>query len=139
MCVIADKKGNVVALDKVDDYYSGTTFPGGHIEPGETFCNSIIREVKEETGLDIEEPEIRGVYQWQENSVRNILFIYYTEKFSGQLTSSIEGQVYWTPFEELKKKELARGTEYVMQKVQTPNLKECYIRRTEEGYTADFF
>ena len=35
MCMVYDKEGNVVALDKVGKNYSGTTFPGGHVEPGE--------------------------------------------------------------------------------------------------------
>ena len=32
MCMIQDGQGNVLALDKVDDEYTGTTFPGGHVE-----------------------------------------------------------------------------------------------------------
>ena len=32
MCMVYDKEGNVVALDKVGKNYSGTTFPGGHVE-----------------------------------------------------------------------------------------------------------
>lgn len=32
MCMILDGKGNVLALDKVNDSYTGTTFPGGHVE-----------------------------------------------------------------------------------------------------------
>ena len=37
MCMVYDKEGNVLVLDKVGKSYSGTTFPGGHVEPGETF------------------------------------------------------------------------------------------------------
>lgn len=33
MCMIQDGRGNVLALDKVNDSYTGTTFPGGHVEP----------------------------------------------------------------------------------------------------------
>ena len=54
MCMVYDKEGNVVALDKVGKNYSGTTFPGGHVEPGETFKESVIREIYEETGLTIQ-------------------------------------------------------------------------------------
>ena len=32
MCMICDNAGNVLALDKVNDSYTGTTFPGGHVE-----------------------------------------------------------------------------------------------------------
>ena len=60
MCMIQDGRGNVLALDKVNDSYTGTTFPGGHVESGELFFQSMIREVWEETGLTIENPEFRG-------------------------------------------------------------------------------
>lgn len=39
MCMIQDDKGNVLALDKVNDSYTGTTFPGGHVEQNEIFQN----------------------------------------------------------------------------------------------------
>ena len=54
MCMIRDASGNVLALDKVNDSYTGTTFPGGHVEEREQFADSVIREVWEETGLQIE-------------------------------------------------------------------------------------
>ena len=42
MCMIQDDKGNVLALDKVNDSYTGTTFPGGHVEQNEIFQKSVI-------------------------------------------------------------------------------------------------
>ena len=33
--------------------WTGLSFPGGHVEPGEGFIDSAVREVKEETGLDV--------------------------------------------------------------------------------------
>lgn len=44
----------------VGDEGGGLTFPGGHIEKGESFVDSVIREVYEETGLTIENPRICG-------------------------------------------------------------------------------
>ena len=43
LCMIQDEQGNVLALDKMNDSYTGTTFPGGHVEPGEPFREAVIR------------------------------------------------------------------------------------------------
>lgn len=51
MCMIYDNNGNVVVQDKINKSWGGITFPGGHIEKRESFVDSVIREVKEETGL----------------------------------------------------------------------------------------
>lgn len=61
MCMVCDGD-KVLALDKTGDGYHGTTFPGGHVEPGETFSDSVIREIKEETGLIISKPVLKGIY-----------------------------------------------------------------------------
>ena len=55
MCMIYDGD-KVLVQQKVDDDYSGITFPGGHVEKGESFTDAIIREVFEETGLTISSP-----------------------------------------------------------------------------------
>jgi len=54
MCMIYDNNGNVVVQEKLNKNWGGITFPGGHIEILESFVDSIIREVKEETNLDVE-------------------------------------------------------------------------------------
>jgi mutator protein MutT len=37
-------------------------FPGGAVEPGESFEEAVVREVKEETGLDVNVDYLIGVY-----------------------------------------------------------------------------
>lgn len=101
MCMILDGKGNV--LDKVNDSYTGTTFPGGHVEQNEIFSKSMIREVWEEIGLTIESPKLCGLYHWHKGGIHKIITLYKAEKFSGTLASSKEGRVYWIPLEEFKK------------------------------------
>ena len=120
MCMVYDKEGNVVALDKVGKNYSGTTFPGGHVEPGETFRESVIREIYEETGLTIQNPRLTG-------------FLYKTSEYEGKLISSEEGKVYWISGEEFLKKPLAPGMEQVWQMMHDEDAQECLQTLTEEG------
>lgn len=51
----------------------GTTFPGGHVERDETFTESVIREVSEETGLVIENPKLCGIYHWFMDAVVELI------------------------------------------------------------------
>ena len=53
LCMIYDDAGNLLVQDRKDPQWPGITFPGGHVEPGESFVESVIREVYEETGLTI--------------------------------------------------------------------------------------
>ena len=52
MCMVysGDK---ILVLNRVKKDWPGLTFPGGHVEDGELFSESVIREMKEETGLTI--------------------------------------------------------------------------------------
>ena len=46
MCMI--KNGDkVLVQDRVSPNWPGITFPGGHVERGESFVDAVIREVKE--------------------------------------------------------------------------------------------
>lgn len=49
-------------MDKIDsEFEKSITFPGGHVEQNESIQNSVIREVKEETGINIKAPQLKGV------------------------------------------------------------------------------
>lgn len=52
MCMIYDDD-QILVLDRKNSNWLGISFPGGHVEPKESFVSSVIREVKEETGLVI--------------------------------------------------------------------------------------
>ena len=93
MCLICD--GNkVLVQEKVGT--KGLVFPGGHVEEGESLLESVVREMKEETGLTIENPKVCGFKDWiQEDGTRYIVMLYKTHKFTGELKSSDEGRVFW--------------------------------------------
>ena len=138
MCMIQDHKGNVLDLDKVNDSYTGTTFPGGHVEANEIFQKSMIREVWEETGLTVEAPKLGGLYHWHKSGVHYVITLYKADKFTGELKSSEEGRVYWIPLEELKTKELATGMEHVLRILESEKVDECYMHLEADGYVGDF-
>lgn len=96
MCMIYDHEGNVLVQDRLDPDWPGVTFPGGHVEIGESFTGAVIREVREETGLTIEAPQLCGLKQfWEDDGTRYIVILYKTDRFSGELRSSREGKVFW--------------------------------------------
>lgn len=100
MCRIVDRKNDrIVVLDKVKkEGWEGLTFPGGHVEYGESIYASTAREIKEETGLDIENIRFVGVYQWlePEKELTLLAFLMEADDFRGELiTENREGHLSW--------------------------------------------
>ncbi|PMC60037.1 DNA mismatch repair protein MutT [Finegoldia magna] len=105
--MIKINRGNdVLVLDKVKKYgWEGLTFPGGHVEKIESITESVIREAKEETNLDIENIKYVGMISWydMDNDDRIVGFLYETEDFSGELIKeNIEGTLEFIDYQELK-------------------------------------
>ena len=61
MCMVEDGKGNVLVQNRLDPNWPGIVYPGGHVEAGESITASVIREIREETGLTIENPTIHRI------------------------------------------------------------------------------
>ena len=60
MAVIPNERGEILAVRRTDN--SLWTLPGGYADIGETTTNTIVREVREETGLAVEPVNAIGVY-----------------------------------------------------------------------------
>lgn len=101
MCMVY--RGDFVLVqDKIHEEWGGLTFPGGHVEMHESFTESVIREVFEETGLTIISPQLCGTKDWvNDDGSRYMVLFYKTDKFAGELRSSTEGDVFWMRMDEL--------------------------------------
>ena len=55
MCMIY-KDDEILVINRTKKDWPGISFPGGHVEENETLEESVIREMKEETGLNIKNP-----------------------------------------------------------------------------------
>ncbi len=134
MCMVYDNN-KVLIQNRVSKKYKGITFPGGHVEKGESFVDSVIREVKEETGLDIFSPVLCGVKQWpDEKGNRYIVLFYKTDKFKGEITSSSEGDVYWVDRDELFGMDLANGMRGMYEIFVNDKLSEFYFYQEDNEW-----
>lgn len=107
MCLIYDENRILVQEKVGTKYEGGLVFPGGHVEPGESLTQSVIREMREETGLNIYNPQPCGYKDWiQDDGTRYIVLLYKTNKFAGEIKSSEEGRVFWLDRKDIEKANL---------------------------------
>lgn len=143
MCLIEDGNGNIVMQIRDPKRYSwsGAALPGGHIEEHEGLVESVIREVKEETGLTIHHPQLVGMKHWYtKEDVRYLVFLYRTSDFQGDLQSSAEGQVRWVARKELAELDLAYDMLNLLCVFEEKNLSELFYReRLADDFVKEFW
>lgn len=96
LCLLRDGK-NILLQNRLKPDWKGYTLPGGHVELGESFVAAAIREVQEETGLTMRNPQLCGVKQFPSNGHRYIVMLFRATEFEGELRSSEEGKMEWIP------------------------------------------
>jgi 8-oxo-dGTP diphosphatase len=125
--MICDGNGNVLVQDRKNPDWPGVIFPGGHVEPGESFVESVIREVFEETGLTIEDPVLCGIKQFPtKNGERYVVLFYRADRFSGALRSSDEGPVFWVSRQSLPSCPIAEDFMDMVRVFESRDLSEFY-------------
>lgn len=109
MCMVCDGD-RILVQEKVNGGWMGLCFPGGHVERDESFVKAAMREVREETGLEIEPPSLCGVKQFKnDDGERYIVMLFKTDCWHGEPRSSEEGKVFWINRADISKYELAES------------------------------
>ena len=68
---------------------------GGKIEAGETIDDSMMREIREETGLRVKNLEFRGMVTWNHSGG---MYVYRAEYTGGEFIDCEEGILEWKPY-----------------------------------------
>ncbi|GEN46143.1 NUDIX hydrolase [Alkalibacillus haloalkaliphilus] len=94
--IVVDEGGNILL---VKENHGGWVFPGGQVEVGENLEDGVIREVKEESGIDVVVSHLVGVYsntgihKWHDGVTdvpTKVMFDFVCEPIGGELTTSEE-------------------------------------------------
>ena len=135
MCMVTDDKGNVLVQNRKDPNWPGIVFPGGHVEPGERFVDSIIREVREETGLTVLNPKLCGVKQFQtRDGCRYIVFLVKADRYEGEMSSSDEGEAFWLPRSELFDHRCAENFDHMVRIFEDEEISELFYQNGQASF-----
>jgi len=123
LCLI-HKDNKYLLQDRVKEDWKGYTLPGGHVEKNESFVDSVIREMKEETGLTVRNPKLCGVKHFPTEGGRYVVFLCETDDFEGEISSSEEGQMHWVSKEDLGGVNLVNDFNELLQVMLDDNMSE---------------
>ena len=135
MVMVQDPETGKVLVQKRIKKYCGIAFPGGHVEDRESIYDSAVREIREETGLEIRDLKVCGYIHWNHaNGDKYFTYFYKTTSFSGELIGETdEGPVFWVDPEELESLQLAPNMDRYLPMF-SGKYSECYCLETDDGW-----
>jgi 8-oxo-dGTP diphosphatase len=98
---IIEQEGKLLLLQRTQEPFAGDwNIPAGYVEADEDPRQAVVREVLEETGLEVEVDELVDVYFFADDPRGNgILVVYRCHVVGGTLQETDEGRLptYFTP------------------------------------------
>ena len=108
VCLLEDG-GRVLLQNRKKEDWHGWALPGGHVEPGESFVDAVIREMQD------------------------VVLLFKAVEWSGTLTSSEEGEMAWIEYSKLPSLQTVDDLEEMLHMMNTPELTEFqYLLRGDE-------
>lgn len=97
---------------------------GGKLHPGETPEECVIREVREESGLMIEQPELKGILTFPLFALDEdwYAFVFVARRFQGELIDSPEGTLRWIEDDKLLDLNLWEGDLIFLPRLEKPGI-----------------
>lgn len=90
---------------------------GGHLEKEETPEDALIREIKEETGLDVISYSKKGLIHFNYDDISELMHLYIVNDFKGELIECDEGTLKWIKKSDLFSLELWEGDKIFLKKL----------------------
>lgn len=105
---VENEQGDTLLVKTHD---GGWVFPGGQVEVGENLVDALIREIKEESGIDVTVSQLVGVYsntgihKWYDGVTdvpTKVMFDFICKPVGGELCTSEEAsEVMWVAKEKV--------------------------------------
>lgn len=128
VAIVQDDQGRVLMIHKTDN--DKWALPGGGHDPGESIADTVVREVKEETGYDVEVETITGTYtnpnhvmSYDDGEVRQQFSLAFRARLLGgeKRTSSESKEVEWLTPEQIERLDLHPSMRLRLQHALTPD------------------
>ena len=125
VCAIIEDGGRVLLVERGQEPLNGTwSLPGGAVEVGERLKDAIRREVREETGLEVEPVSVAEVFERimldaaGRTEYHYVLIDYLCKVTGGELRAASDAsRAVWVPRQELSAYRITEGTLAVIEKV----------------------